>query len=146
MAALDRRDVDKAIYNALANAAPVTALLGDPLRVDFYVPPDAVFPFCRVDIIPIGPWASTMKSGGIDWVDRERYQFSVFTQTTSLTLVSSIIKALDDVLEQIPSDANAALTGGTFGSAIKGITPRGFDADDGTAFGITEYTFSFEAD
>lgn len=146
MAALDRHDVDKAIYNALANAAAVTTLIGSPPRVDFYLAPDTTFPFVRVDHIPIDPWTGTMRGPGIDWIDRQRYQFNAFSQSTSLDEVSAIIKALDDVLELIPSDANAVLTGGTFGSAIKGITVTEFDADDGTAYGITEYTFSFEAD
>lgn len=146
MAALDRHDVDKAIYNALASAAAVTSLLGDPPRIDLYMPPDVAFPFCRVDHIAIGPWTGTMRGVGVDWIDRQRYQFNVYTQTTSLNDVSAIIKALDDVLELIPSDANAALTGGTFGSAIKGISLTDFDPETGTAFGITEYTFSFEAD
>lgn len=146
MAALDRHDVDKAIYNALANAAPVTALIGNPPRVDFYIPPDVAFPFVRVDHIPIGPWLSTMKVGGINWIDRQRYQFSAFSQSTSLDEVSAIIKAFDDVMEAIPGDANAALTGGTFGSALKGITVTNYDAADGTSTGITEFTFSFEAD
>ena len=72
MAALDRHDVDKAIDNALASAAAVTSLLGDPPRIGLYISPDVVFPFVRMDHIPIGPWFP--KRGSTDSRVRDRTQ------------------------------------------------------------------------
>ena len=144
MPALDRHDVDKAIYNALKNAPPVTIILGSTPRIDFFVPANVAFPFVRVDHIPIGPWTGTMKSGGVDWVERQRYQFNAFSRETSLDEVSQIITAIDNILEQIPSDPNATIAAGSWGSAIKGIAVTDFDPEEQTSYGVLEYTFSFE--
>ncbi len=145
MAALNLQLVDKAIFSALAANATVKSLLGDPPRIRSFLEANITFPCCRVDEIPIGPWTGTMRGPGVDWIGRVHKQFTVFSQETSLAKASAILKALEDVLELIPSDANAAITGGVFGSAIRGISARDYDAVLGTSFALVEYTFSVEA-
>ena len=144
MAALDEHEVDKAIYNALKADAGVKATFGTIPRIRFFTEPNIAFPWVRVDGIPIGPLTRTIKTGGLDWIRRRRLQFNVFSQSTSLDEAAAGKRALELVLEQIPSDANATVTGGVIKTAVQGISNIDFDSETGTASAITEWTFSFE--
>lgn len=144
MAVLDLHNVDKAIYNALKENAGVVAIFGATPRIRFSTEPETTFPWVRVDGIPIDPWTRTMKPEGLDWIRRRRLQFNVFSQSTSLDEAAAGKRALELVLEQIPSDANATVTGGVIKTAIQGIENVDFDSETGTAVAITEWTFSFE--
>jgi len=144
MAVLDEHEVDKAIYNALKENAGVVAIFGASPRIRFFTETNIAFPWVRVDGIPIDPLTRTMKASGLDWIRRRRLQFNVFSQSTSLDEAAAGKAALETVLEQIPSDANATVTGGVIKTAVQGISVIDFDSENDTAYAITEWTFSFE--
>lgn len=145
MAAIDRHDINTKIIAALRADGTVTGLLGASpnTRIGMFGERAWTFPFVRMNYIPVGPLTGVKSSTGGDWTRQVTVQFTAFSKGPSLATVCDIQKAIIDVMDD-PS--NIALTTGTCFMSTPGAEFADFDAENGTAFSVCEFTLSIDSD
>lgn len=140
MAAVDISQVYSGTMTVLAANAAVQTALGNPARIYIRVPPQASFPYAKMDAVPTPRY-----SGGLGgrWIRAVGIQFNIFDNDTSVVRVAAAMKAIMDVMDQLPGSFN--VSGIKLGSCVPEIDGALYEGENGAAAAVCSWRLSVEA-